>query len=102
MKSLDILLDESFDLAVSAQGDFVLGESEAQHVDLLLQSRQGDWRENPLVGVGIARYLKAPYGPAQAAVLGREISVQLERDGLQVLELDVADLSDFKLNAERL
>lgn len=100
MKATDLLLDTDDDLLVE-RGDFVVGESDAQHLDLLLRTTQGDWRADPLVGVGLLRYLKAPYGPAQAAPLTREVAIQLERDGYQVLELDLRDLADSTINAER-
>ena len=102
MSVLDLLLTEDFDLAFTPQGDVAIGESDAQHVQLLLQTNQGDWREDALVGVGVTRYLKAPYGPAQAAELGREITIQLERDGLRVLEVEVSDLANAHINAERI
>ena len=53
------------------------------------------------MGVGLWRYQNAPYGPAQAQDLQREVAVQLQRDGYQVLENDLADLSTAKLNAVR-
>ncbi|GGF22195.1 hypothetical protein [Hymenobacter cavernae] len=102
MSVLDILLGEGFDLAFTAQGDFAVGESDAQHVDLLLQTMQGEWREDALVGVGVTRYLKSPYGPAQASQLSREITIQLVRDGFTVLEVEVSDLTNASINAERL
>jgi hypothetical protein len=97
----DLLLDENYDLAFSPGGDLAVGESDAQHIDLLLRTSQGEWRATPLVGIGLLRYLLSPYGPAQAGALSREVGVQLVQDGYQVLELDLADLSTATINAER-
>lgn len=101
MRALDILLDETGDLAIE-RGDFVVGESDQQHLVLLLQTTQGEWRQDPLVGVGLARYLSSPYGPAQAAELSRNLSIQLQRDGYTIIELDLAELNSAIINAERL
>ncbi|MCC3159526.1 hypothetical protein LJ737_19950 [Hymenobacter sp. 15J16-1T3B] len=100
MTATDLLLDANDDLLVE-RGDFVAGPADAQHIDLLLRTAQGDWRADPLVGVGIARYQKAPYGATQAAALTRAVGIQLERDGYQVLALDLTDLSDATIDADR-
>lgn len=100
MKATDLLLDADYDL-VFADGDLMAGESDAQHIDLLLQTSPGDWRADPLAGIALVRYLKSPYGQGQAAALSREVTIQLERDGYRVLDLNLADLSRATLNAER-
>jgi len=97
----DLLLDTSYDLAITDDGDLAVGASDAQHISLLLLTNQGEWRADPLVGIGLRRYQSAPYGRAQAQALQREVNVQLERDGYQVLENELADLSAAKLNAVR-
>jgi hypothetical protein len=101
MKANDLLLDATYDLAIGPGGDLLVGESDAQHLDLLLQTFPGEWRADPLVGIGLVRYLNSPYGPAQAAAFGREVTIQLVRDGYRVLALNVADLVAITLNAER-
>ncbi|OON67807.1 hypothetical protein [Hymenobacter sp. CRA2] len=100
MKAFDLLLDADDDLLVE-RNDFVIDAADAQHVDLLLRTRPGDWRADPLAGIGIARYLMAPYGPAQASELSREATIQLERDGYQILAMDVHDLTQASFNVER-
>jgi hypothetical protein len=101
MRATDILLDENYDLAFTPAGDVAVGESDGQHLSLLLLAAQGEWRADPLVGVGLRRYQSAPYGPAQAQALQREVAVQLERDGYQVLENDLSNLAAARLNAVR-
>lgn len=97
----DLLLGPGYDLAFTDAGDLALGESDGQHLNLLLLTSQGEWRADPLVGIGLRRYQSAPYGRAQAQALQREVAVQLQRDGYEVLENDLADLSAAKLNAVR-
>lgn len=101
MKALDLLLDDGYDLAIGPDGDLLVGESDAQHLDLLLQTSAGDWRADPLVGIGLIRYLNGPHGLAQAAAFGREVTIQLVRDGYRVLALNVTDLANISINAER-
>jgi hypothetical protein len=97
IQSTDILLDESYDLQI-ANGDFVIGDSEAQHVELLLMATKGDFRQHPYVGVGIRKYINAPGAGNE---LAREIGIQLELDGYKVGALDVSDLSNLQIDAER-
>lgn len=101
MLATDLLLTADYDLAFTEAGDVAVGESDGQHLALLQLTNQGEWREDPLVGIGLQRYLNAPYGPVQVAALQREYTIQLTRDGYQVLELNLSDLSAAVLNAVR-
>ena len=101
MQATDLLLTADYDLAFTEAGDLAVGESDGQHLALLQLTAPGEWRADPLVGIGLRRYLNAPYGPAQAAALQREFTIQLTRDGFQVLEIDLSDLSAARINAVR-
>ena len=87
MNVFDILLDEDFDLVVK-NGDLVVGESTLQHQALLLLSNKGDWRQSPTVGMGLNNYLLED---APADVMRQAIRQELERDGMQVGSIDVAE-----------
>ncbi len=102
MTATDLLLTVDYDLAFTEAGDLAAGESDGQHLALLLLTGPGEWRADPLVGVGLRRYQSAPLGPAETAALQREVNIQLTRDGYQVLENDLSDLSAAVLNAVRL
>jgi hypothetical protein len=97
----DFLLGPEYDLAFTDEGDLVVGASDSQHLALLLLIYQGEWKGDPLVGIGLRRYQNAPLGPVEAAALNREASIQFTRDGYQVLALDLSDLSAAVLNAVR-
>ena len=101
MQATDILLTADYDLAFTEAGDLAVGESDGQHLGLLLLTNQGEWRADPLVGVGLRRYQSGPLGPAETAALHREVTIQLTRDGYQVLELNLSDLGAARLNAVR-
>ena len=101
MIATDLLLGADYDLAFTEAGDLAMGASDGQHLALLQLTNQGEWRADPLVGIGLARYLNAPYGPVQVAQLQREFTIQLTRDGYQVLELDLSDMEAARINAVR-
>ena len=75
----DILLND-YDLWIK-NGDFVIGESEQQESDLIINTFQGNWFQYPLVGVGIVRYLA---GTTPALQLENIIVQQLKADGFAV------------------
>ena len=101
MQATDILLAADYDLAFTNAGDIAVGESDGQHLNLLLLTSPGEWRADPVAGIGLRRYQNAPLGPTETAALQREVSIQLTRDGYQVLELDLSNLSAAVLNAVR-
>lgn len=89
----DILLNEDNSPQI-VNGDFVVGESDEQHVQHIIQAQKGDYKEFPSLGVDPIRYLKG--GPRASADLQREITVQLEADGYSDLDIDFSKgLSDF-------
>ena len=72
----DILVSENNDLELIA-GDFSIGESLLQEVGLILQSQQGNWKSDPLVGANMVEFIKGKHN--RMAV--ERIKIQLERDG---------------------
>ena len=91
----DILVDDSWELQIK-DGDLVVGPSDAQHGELLLLTNPGEWKQHPLTGVGISRYLKAP--GTQVTQFVTEAKKQLQADGYRVNELTVdSNLRDFDL-----
>lgn len=72
----DILLTEDNDLKI-INGDFDVGESEMQEVGLILQSTQGEWKESPLLGPNLFRFIKAKTNKAE---IEREITLHLGMD----------------------
>ncbi len=80
---VDFLLDTDDDLLI-VDGDFVIGPSDPQHADLLINTSIGSWNQFPLVGVGIL-YYQASAG--QTALLQRNINIQFTTDGFIVEKL---------------
>lgn len=75
----DLLLDINMELDIK-NGDFVTGESTEQNQKLLLLTNKGEWKQNPLVGIGVESFLKDD----DAAGLLAEIKAQFEKDGMEV------------------
>lgn len=86
-KAEDIRLNEDGDLIIDPiTGDFQISPSDVRHVEDILQSYKGDWKEFPLVGVGVKRFISSP-GKLQR--LSRIIKTQLKADGIRVDKIKV-------------
>lgn len=89
------MVNDSWELQIK-DGDLVVGPSDAQHGELLLLTHPGEWKQHPLTGVGISRYLKAP--GTQVTQFVTEAKKQLQGDGYRVNEFNVDNnLADFSL-----
>ncbi len=82
----DFLIDENGDW-MTADGDFVTGESDQQHQLLLLTSMPGDWKENPKLGIDAESYINTE----DIAGLLRQVKKDFEADGMTVEGLPSID-----------
>ncbi|REC47876.1 MULTISPECIES: hypothetical protein [Chryseobacterium] len=73
----DILLNENNE-PVIVNGDFRTGESELQEVSIILQLRQGELKNDPVLGVNIQHYIKSK---ENRNAVERTIKIHLQRDG---------------------
>lgn len=73
----DIILTEHNDLQI-LNGDFVISESDMQEIGLILQSSQGEFKNEPLIGANLTTMIR---GVENKEKIQRHISVQLELDG---------------------
>jgi hypothetical protein len=92
----DFLLDADGDLLIQ-NGDFVIGLSDEDHMQDLIESFVGWWKEYPAVGVGIKQY-QASAGQEQ--VIERNIKLQLQGDGYDIAIVRVTSTSDSKFNIQ--
>lgn len=79
----DIMMDEE-ELQIT-NGDFVIGESTAQHQKHLLIAEPGNYRIYPEIGVGIA----ADILNDQKGDLRMRIQKEFENDGMAIDYLDI-------------
>lgn len=78
----DILWEEGGDLRVD-QGDFVLGLSDDQHVQDILEANPGDFKEIPIMGSSI---VKAKNGALDGRLKNR-IRINMQMDDYRVKSL---------------
>jgi hypothetical protein len=81
-----------------ANGDFVIGQSDKQHIDFLLKTNKGEWRFAPLVGCGLLDFINSVGADLE---MKRIIRNQLEQDGYRVDELQIQP-SGLKIEAFRI
>lgn len=81
----DYLIDYSTGHLQIHNGDFVVGEATKQHQRKLLITQKGEYKQHPLVGVGIANYLD----DENPDDLLRETRKQFVQDGMAVNKLEV-------------
>lgn len=97
----DILLDDEGDLDIE-NGDFKVGESDQQHLMLIVNLVEGSLKQFPLQGVGINNYTASS---GQGATLRRSIKVKAEADGYQNVDVILSETPDgtfeYTIDAER-
>lgn len=96
----DILLDLNNDLLIN-NGDFTIGDSNEQHIDMLLKTNIGDWKQSPLTGIGIENWLLSPV-PKSIPSLEKKIREQLSFDGFQPSVLEITALLELYIDANRI
>lgn len=77
-------------------GDFVIGESTAQHMQDLLIADKGQYRLHPEVGVGIDQFINADF---YADEIAAAIQDDYTYDGLRISKLIVHSGQDVSINA---
>ncbi|RYF09884.1 MAG: hypothetical protein EOO42_23355 [Flavobacteriales bacterium] len=96
----DLLLDENYDIAIDG-GDFIAADAEEQHQQLILVASKGSFRESPLTGVNIGRYVKARFTQKQIDALKQQIRLQFQYDGYNQSFVQINSFEDIQINAQR-
>jgi len=90
---------EGIDL-VAVNGDFAAVESDQQHIIDIVNSDQGHWKQFPLLGVGIDRFIGST-GPDNLQTIERIIRLQLQSDGYANITINLEDFqSDEKISVD--
>lgn len=99
MSYKDIITDATGDIQF-VNGDFRIEESDAQHVEHIVFTDKGQFRQYPLIGVGIGRLLN---GSPNKVEIQQQIKLNLESDGYNVRSVSVglSDGLDLDIDAER-
>lgn len=94
IKASDILCDGTGDILVK-NGDMVIGDATLQHQQDLLLASEGDYKFDPLVGVGLAEFLddEDPSG------MMKKVRVQFGKDGMKVKTARINESGKVEIDA---
>lgn len=80
----DILIND--DIAFK-NGDLVVGESDAQHIEHILRAKPGHFYQFPTLGVGVVDEIK---GSISKQALRQKIKQNLESDNFRINKIEVS------------
>lgn len=91
----DIKVDDSHEAAIEG-GDFVISESDRQHVIDITFAHPGEYKAYPLIGFGAILQIKKNPDPNQ---FKRDLKIQLEYDGYNNPDIDLSGgYENLKIN----
>lgn len=95
----DFLQNNDNDLLIE-NNDFVIGNSDEDHIVDIINSAQGDWKEYIFCGVGIDNFLNSSGAQLQ---LRKQILQQLTADGYSSVSVVFTDnnTTNFEVDAIR-
>lgn len=94
----DFILGGDDDIQIK-DGDFVVDESDAQHIQHIIMSSPGDWKQFPFIGLDTIAHINAP--ETDIDKLRKYIKLQLQSDGYNVEEISINSFEDINIKAER-
>lgn len=94
----DILTDENGDIKI-LNGDLDFGYSDEQHIEHILIAHKGNYKQHPLIGVGISDYLNSPETLITRRKLEKEITLQLETDNAKEIKVNYTNEGTIKVAA---
>ncbi len=89
----DFLFNDDLEIK---NGDFAIGESDNQHVQHILLSSKGEYKERPELGVGLERMLNTEE-PMEFLI---EAKKNLEYDGLKVNNISFTEQGTISVDAK--
>jgi hypothetical protein len=92
----DLLEDSDGDILI-VNGDLTIGESDNTHISDVIVANKGDWKEYPLLGVGINAYLNSS---GMQQFVTNEIKKQLDSDGYGSISV-IFNNDNFEVDAIR-
>lgn len=84
----DILLDENFDLLIQ-DGDIVIGNGAQQSGQMVFYSHKGEFKNHPLLGFGVARWLKKSTLDKDGFL--QSLKKHLKMNGFQDFTIDLSE-----------
>ncbi|MBS7334263.1 MAG: hypothetical protein KIG88_11770 [Weeksellaceae bacterium] len=83
----DIIRDQEQDVKIE-RGDFVIDESDQQHIEDIFIAQKGEFKEFPLVGFGAINYIKTQTTDDE---FKRDLKIQLEYDNYINSTIDTSE-----------
>ncbi|QTV06061.1 hypothetical protein [Faecalibacter bovis] len=83
----DIIRDQEQDVKIE-RGDFVIDESDQQHIEDIFIAQKGEFKEFPLVGFGAINYIKSQTTDDE---FKRDLKIQLEYDNYINSTIDTSE-----------
>lgn len=100
-KAKDILLASDGDLS-HENGDFIVGESDFQHVQNIVIASPGDYKQYPIIGFSAFKKLNSPAVLNNANAIKADLTLQLTMDGFKVRKITVGNqIGDLKIDCTR-
>lgn len=90
----DVLISDELQIK---NGDFLVGDSDQQNVEIIMNSNKGQFYQYPTLGVGIINQLS---GPINRISLQKNIRIELESDNYNVTKVDIIKDSNGRLGIE--
>tara|TARA_R110002111_G_scaffold140072_3_gene206027 strand:- start:160 stop:462 length:303 start_codon:yes stop_codon:yes gene_type:complete len=94
----DILLDADRDL-LFIEGDFNIGNSDEQHVEDILLSSKGEYKQFPLIGIDLLSFINSSLTLNTRQKLEKEISIQLLSDNANEIKVTTDNEGGIKVEA---
>ena len=96
MKNIDLQIDENYDLMADSEAhDLIVGDTTLQNQALILITQPGEWKEHPMVGVGI----EGITNDEDSGQWRRDIREQFARDGMRVRSIKIIG-ENIEIDAE--
>lgn len=95
MISQDLQVDDAGDILL-VNGDYVMDESDMQHIEDILDGYPGEYRNAPLLGV----YLQRAVNGLMDGSIRRDININLQSDNYSVKKIEITD-TNLNIDAER-
>ena len=97
---MDVMLDDNGDLDLST-GDFRINNNDLGHIESIILSQKGEWKQFPMIGVAMANYLNAPLSSEIRVAIEKEIKIQLESDSFTNIFVKVNVDGTVNVNASK-
>lgn len=97
----DIALNTDNEIIIK-DGDFFIDYSDEVHVEQILKSAKGSWKQYPLLGVHLIKKTNMPTSETKLVALKKEMKIQLEYDNYRVNKINVSNLNNAIIDCDRI